>query len=530
MEKEPEATKDTELPSTENIQPTSVQVPEKDKESVDEPFVIPKPKANLPYPSRLAKEKLREKDDIFAAKFMEIFGDLHFELSFADALVHMPNFAPMFKKLLNNKDKLIELTKTPLNENCSAMVLKKLPEKLEMQQFRNQNVWVLGTLPDGKRAIGTKWILKNKRDARGIVCRNKASSTRKDWIEEFETLMQSEFEMSSMRPLTFFLGLQVDQRPDGIFIHQEKYVADILKKFDLDNSKLASTPFEPQKIREKNVPDEPISVHLYRSMIRCLMYLTATRPDIMFACKKQTIVSTSFCEAEYVAAASCCGQWFLFTSAGRVTFCWLFPIPAGDLVSAGHMFFLLSDALPFDEDDPEAKFKRYLRQASDDDELAEPVSLALVSNITTWEIIPTEFGRGEIHVITRADGTVKRFSTLRELMYWVGRANLMVLYGLVSDKYKTERDTAGDIMYMFVDKKYPLTPVTLQRMLNHGLEIDRDPSDYLPLSTLLVHQRFNKAKQRGFKDDHGALSSIFPIIMLLLILLAILLSILTLLL
>nr|GFB88847.1 reverse transcriptase domain-containing protein [Tanacetum cinerariifolium] len=59
---------------------------------------------------------------------MEIFRDLHFELSFADALIHMPKFAPMFKKLLNNKDKLIELTKTPLN--CSAVVLKKLPEKL----------------------------------------------------------------------------------------------------------------------------------------------------------------------------------------------------------------------------------------------------------------------------------------------------------------------------------------------------------------------------------------------------------------
>nr|GFB07994.1 reverse transcriptase domain-containing protein [Tanacetum cinerariifolium] len=76
------------------------------------------------------KEKLREKDDILTAKFMEIFRDLHFELSFADALIHMPKFALMFKKLLNNKDKLIELTKTPLNENCSAVVLKKLPEKL----------------------------------------------------------------------------------------------------------------------------------------------------------------------------------------------------------------------------------------------------------------------------------------------------------------------------------------------------------------------------------------------------------------
>nr|GFA85850.1 reverse transcriptase domain-containing protein [Tanacetum cinerariifolium] len=127
---EPEVTKDTELPSTENIQPPPVQVHEKDKEPIDEPFVIPKTKANLPYPSRLAKEKLCEKDDILAAKVMEIFRDLHFELSFADALVHMPKFAPMFKKLLNNKDKLIELTKTHLNENCSAVVLKKLSEKL----------------------------------------------------------------------------------------------------------------------------------------------------------------------------------------------------------------------------------------------------------------------------------------------------------------------------------------------------------------------------------------------------------------
>nr|GEY81911.1 hypothetical protein [Tanacetum cinerariifolium] len=70
VEKEPEATKDTELPSTKDIQPPSVYILEKDKEPVDEPFFVPKPKANLPYPLRLAKEKLREKDDILAAKFM----------------------------------------------------------------------------------------------------------------------------------------------------------------------------------------------------------------------------------------------------------------------------------------------------------------------------------------------------------------------------------------------------------------------------------------------------------------------------
>nr|GEV86880.1 reverse transcriptase domain-containing protein [Tanacetum cinerariifolium] len=97
VEKKPEATKDTELPSTKNIQPLLVQVHKKDKEPIDKPFVVPKTKTNLPYSSRLAKEKLRKKDDILAAKFIEIFCDLHFEQSFADALVHMPKFAPMFK-------------------------------------------------------------------------------------------------------------------------------------------------------------------------------------------------------------------------------------------------------------------------------------------------------------------------------------------------------------------------------------------------------------------------------------------------
>nr|GEZ14664.1 reverse transcriptase domain-containing protein [Tanacetum cinerariifolium] len=126
-----EETMDTELLSTKDIQPPSVQVQVQKDKPIEEPFVvIPTAKANLPYPSRLVKEKIREKDDILAAKFMEIFRDLHFELSFADTLVHMPKFASMFKKLLNNKNKLIELTKSPLNENCLAVVLKKLPEKL----------------------------------------------------------------------------------------------------------------------------------------------------------------------------------------------------------------------------------------------------------------------------------------------------------------------------------------------------------------------------------------------------------------
>ncbi|GKF39305.1 hypothetical protein Tco_0119366, partial [Tanacetum coccineum] len=123
VEKESEVTKDTELPSPKDIQhPPLVQEQTKDKELIKEPSLAQKTKPNLPYPLRLAKEKIREKDDILASKFMEIFRNLHFELSFADALIHMPKFAPRFKKMLNNKDKLIELTKTHLNENCSAVV------------------------------------------------------------------------------------------------------------------------------------------------------------------------------------------------------------------------------------------------------------------------------------------------------------------------------------------------------------------------------------------------------------------------
>ncbi|GKA87130.1 putative ribonuclease H-like domain-containing protein [Tanacetum coccineum] len=182
-------------------------------------------------------------------------------------------------------------------------------------------------------------------------------STKKSWCDEFEALMKSRFQMSSMGELTFFLGLQVKQKEDGIFISQDKYVAEILKKFDFANVKTASTPIETQKPLVKDEEASDVDVHLYRSMIGSLMYLTASRPDIMFAvcacsrfqvtpksshlsivtmleqiltgnpqqevvnflagdsflsnAKKQTIVATSTTEAEYVAAASCCGYHFI---------------------------------------------------------------------------------------------------------------------------------------------------------------------------------------------------------------------------
>ncbi|GJR23035.1 putative ribonuclease H-like domain-containing protein [Tanacetum coccineum] len=95
-------------------------------------------------------------------------------------------------------------------------------------------------------------------------------------------MMHKRFRMSSMGELTFFLGLQVQQKEDGIFISQDKYVADILKKFDFTTVKAASTPIETNKALNKDEKAEDVDVYLYRSMIGLLMYLTASRPDIMF--------------------------------------------------------------------------------------------------------------------------------------------------------------------------------------------------------------------------------------------------------
>ncbi|GJS61539.1 putative ribonuclease H-like domain-containing protein [Tanacetum coccineum] len=290
----------------------------------------------------------------------------------------------------------------------------------ELLQFKLQQVWILVDLPFGKKAIGTKWVFRNKRDERSIVVKNKArlvaqghrqeegidydevfapvarieairlflafasykgflvyqmdvksaflygtieeevyvhqppgfvdpahpnkvykvvkalyglhqaprawyetlssfllengfrrgtidktlfikknksdimlvqvyvddiifGSTKKSMCTEFEEVMHKRFQMSSMGELTFFLGLQVKQQPDGIFISQDKYVADILKKFDFCSIKTATTPIESNKPLVKDEDGVEVDVHEYRSMIGSLMYLTASRPDIMFA-------------------------------------------------------------------------------------------------------------------------------------------------------------------------------------------------------------------------------------------------------
>nr|GEW28024.1 reverse transcriptase domain-containing protein [Tanacetum cinerariifolium] len=130
VKREPEVTKDkvqtTSSESTVHVQPLVVQVP------IPEPEVSLKPnlKPSIPYPSRLNDQNLHEKANNQMLKFLQIFQRLHFDISFADVLLHMPKFISTFKSLLSNKEKLFELTSTPLNENCLAVLLKKLPEKL----------------------------------------------------------------------------------------------------------------------------------------------------------------------------------------------------------------------------------------------------------------------------------------------------------------------------------------------------------------------------------------------------------------
>ncbi|GJW74796.1 uncharacterized mitochondrial protein-like protein, partial [Tanacetum coccineum] len=183
-------------------------------------------------------------------------------------------------------------------------------------------------------------------------------STKKELCTEFEKLMHDKFQMSSMGELTLFLGLQVKQKEDRIFISQDKYVAEILRKFSFTDVRTASTLIDTDKPLLKDSDGDDVDVHLYRSMIGSLMYLTSSRPDFIYLkgkpklglwyprdspfdlvayfdrdyagasldrksttrgyqflgcrliswqCKKQTVVAISSTEAKYVAATSCCG-------------------------------------------------------------------------------------------------------------------------------------------------------------------------------------------------------------------------------
>ena len=95
--------------------------------------------------------------------------------------------------------------------------------------------------------------------------------------------MKGEFEMSMMGELKFFLGLQIKQTNDGIYISQSKYVKELLKKFDMSESKSIQTPMSTSVSLDKDEKGKNVDQKLYRGIIGSLLYLTASRPDILYA-------------------------------------------------------------------------------------------------------------------------------------------------------------------------------------------------------------------------------------------------------
>ncbi|KAK2452140.1 putative mitochondrial protein [Trifolium repens] len=108
-------------------------------------------------------------------------------------------------------------------------------------------------------------------------------STNASLCKNFSKLMQDEFEMSMMGELKFFLGIQINQGKDGTYIHQSKYTKELLKKFNLDDCKIMSTPMHPTSSLSKEEIGSKVDQKLYRGMIGSLLYLTASRPDILYS-------------------------------------------------------------------------------------------------------------------------------------------------------------------------------------------------------------------------------------------------------
>nr|GEV00063.1 hypothetical protein [Tanacetum cinerariifolium] len=183
----------------------------------------------------------------------------------------------------------------------------------ELLQFRKQKVWILVDLLYGKRAIGTKWIFRNKKDERGIMVRNKARLVAQGHTQEegidYEDVFALVARIEAIRlflAYASFMGFMVYQmdikspflyetieeevyvcQPLGFedpdYPDKDKYIAKILRKFRLQEGKLASTPIGTEKPLLKDPDGKDVDVHTYRSMIGSLMYLTSSRPNIIFA-------------------------------------------------------------------------------------------------------------------------------------------------------------------------------------------------------------------------------------------------------
>jgi len=108
-------------------------------------------------------------------------------------------------------------------------------------------------------------------------------STNESLCKEFSIDMQIEFEMSMMGELNYFIGLQIKQTNDGIFVNQAKYCKELIKRFRMENSKHLATPMSTGCYLDKDEFGQPIDEKQYRGMIGSLLYLSARRPDIMFS-------------------------------------------------------------------------------------------------------------------------------------------------------------------------------------------------------------------------------------------------------
>ncbi|GJV88937.1 retrovirus-related pol polyprotein from transposon TNT 1-94 [Tanacetum coccineum] len=145
-------------------------------------------------------------------------------------------------------------------------------------------------------------------------------STCQETCDDFAKITHDEFEISMMGKLNFFLGLQIKQLEDGIFFNKLKYIKEMLKKFGLEDSKPMKTPISMETKLTKDIEGESVDNTKYRGMIGSLLYLTASRPDIMFSfclCARfQEDPKTSNLEAvkcifRYVKGTTHLGLWYL---------------------------------------------------------------------------------------------------------------------------------------------------------------------------------------------------------------------------
>ncbi|GJS81041.1 retrovirus-related pol polyprotein from transposon TNT 1-94 [Tanacetum coccineum] len=287
-----------------------------------------------------------------------------------------PTSAVLTRSKVNKSFRAHALISEALQEESWAEAMQE-----ELLKFKLQKVWILVDLPNGKRAIGTKWVYRNKKDERGVVVRNKerlvALGYRQEEGIDYDEVFAPVARIKSIRIFLAFVSYmgfivyQMDVKSAFLygtidkawyatlstFLEQSGYRRGTIGKtlfIKKDKNdiivKTASTPIESQKPLVKDEEASDVNVYLYRSMIGSLMYLTASRPDIMFAvcaCSRfqvtpktshlnvvkrifrksttdevvnffgrrliscnaeQTIVATSTTEAEYVAAANCCRQ------------------------------------------------------------------------------------------------------------------------------------------------------------------------------------------------------------------------------